>query len=78
MSRGRRYDPALLKADEIEVPVQINGKLRAKIKVPADIDAAALETAARADERMRRALEGKTVRKVVIAPGNKLVNYVVG
>ncbi len=72
------YDEALLKADEIEVPVQVNGKLRAKIKVPADTDAKALEAAARADERVRAAMEGKTVRKVIIAPGNKLVNFVVG
>src|SRR5262249_48640648 len=42
------YDPELLKADEIEVPVQVNGKLRAKLKVPADIDARSLEAAARA------------------------------
>jgi len=59
------------------VPVQVNGKLRAKLKVPADVDAAALEAAARADERVRSAIEGKTVRKVVIASGNKLVNFVV-
>ena len=72
------YDAALLKADEIEVPVQVNGKLRAKLKVPADIDAKALEAAARADERVRSAIEGKTVKKVIIAPGNKLVNLVVG
>jgi leucyl-tRNA synthetase len=76
--RWPAYDEALLKADEIEVPVQVNGKLRAKLKVPADIDAQALEQAARADERVRALLEGKTVRKVIIAPGNKLVNLVVG
>jgi leucyl-tRNA synthetase len=72
------YDAALLKADEIEVPVQVNGKLKAKLKVSPDIDAAALEAAARADERIKSALEGKTVRKVIIAAGNKLVNFVVG
>jgi leucyl-tRNA synthetase len=71
------YDEALLRADEIEVPVQVNGKLRARLKVPADIDTRALEAAARADERIRGQLEGKTVRKVIIAPGNKLVNFVV-
>jgi leucyl-tRNA synthetase len=71
------YDPTLLQADAIEVPVQVNGKLRAKLKVPADVDATALEAAARADERVCAAIEGKTVRKVVIAPGNKLVNFVV-
>jgi leucyl-tRNA synthetase len=70
------YDESLLKAAEVEVPVQVNGKLRAKIKVPADIDAASLEAAARA--AVREHSEGKTVRKVIIAPGNKLVNLVVG
>jgi leucyl-tRNA synthetase len=70
------YDEALLKADLVEVPVQVSGKLRAKIKVPADIDSAGLEAAARA--AVREHIEGKTVRKVIVAPGNKLVNLVVG
>jgi leucyl-tRNA synthetase len=71
------YDPALLKDDEIEVPVQVNGKLRARVTVPADADQGALEAAARADERVAALLEGKTVRKVIVVPG-KLVNFVVG
>ncbi len=71
------YDPALLKDEEIEVPVQVNGKLRARVVVPADADGAAIEVAARRDERIAVLLEGKTVRKVVIVPG-KLVNFVVG
>ena len=71
------YDPALLKDDEVEVPVQVNGKLRGRVVVPADADAAArLEAAARDDERIAALLEGKTVRKVVVVPG-KLVNFVV-
>jgi leucyl-tRNA synthetase len=70
------YDPALLKDDELEVPVQINGKLRGKIVVPADADAAQIETTARRDERIAALLEGKTIRKVVLVPG-KLVNFVV-
>ncbi len=71
------FDPSLLKDDEIEVPVQVNGKLRARITVAAEADASALEAAARADERIAAQLEGKTVRKVVVVPG-KLVNFVVG
>src|SRR5206468_11490192 len=71
------YDPNLLKADMIEVPVQINGKLRAKLQVPADIDAKALEQAALADEKIKGLLEGKTIRKMIVVPG-KLVNVVVG
>ena len=43
------YDPALLKDDEIEIPVQVNGKLRGKVVVPADADSAGIEAAARAD-----------------------------
>ncbi|MBI3412242.1 MAG: leucine--tRNA ligase [Planctomycetes bacterium] len=70
------YDEALLKADQIEVPVQINGKLRGKLQVRADIDPAALEKAALADEKIKALLEGKTVRKVIVVPG-KLVNIVV-
>jgi leucyl-tRNA synthetase len=71
------FDPALLKQDEIEVPIQVNGKLRSKVTVPADIDSAALEKAALADEKIRALIEGKTIRKVIVVP-KKLVNIVVG
>jgi len=71
-----RYDESLLKADTIEVPVQINGKLRGKVTVAADIDAAGLEKAALSDEKIRGLLEGKTIRKVIVVPG-KMVNVVV-
>src|SRR5205823_11129123 len=72
-----KYDPALTRADEIEVPVQVNGKLRSKVQVPADIDEATLRELALADERIRGLLEGKQVRKVIVVPG-KLVNIVCG
>jgi leucyl-tRNA synthetase len=71
------YDPELTKAEEIEVPVQINGKVRARLKAPAGIDNAALEQAALADAGVRAHLEGKKVRKIVVVP-QKLVNIVVG
>jgi leucyl-tRNA synthetase len=71
------YDPALLKDEEIEVPVQLNGKLRGRVVVPADADGPQLEAAARRDERIAALLEGKSIRKVVVVPG-KLVNFVVG
>ena len=71
------FDPALTKADEIEVPVQINGKVRLRLTVPAEIDKAELEKTALADERVRQLMEGKQVRKVIVVPG-KLVNIVVG
>jgi leucyl-tRNA synthetase len=71
-----KYDPDLVRADEIEVPVQVNGKLRSRLTVPADIDDDALQTRALEDPRVRAALEGKRVRKVIVVP-QKLVNVVV-
>ncbi|MEM7683136.1 MAG: class I tRNA ligase family protein [Planctomycetota bacterium] len=71
------YDPALLIDDTIELPVQVNGKLRGKVTVPADADRQAVEDAARAEPNVAVHLEGKTIRKVVVVPG-KLVNLVVG
>ncbi len=68
-------DPALLVDDEIEIPIQIKGKLRSKIMVPADIDEASLEAAALADPRIVEVLDGAEVRKVIVIPG-KLVNIV--
>jgi leucyl-tRNA synthetase len=70
------YDEALLAETEIEVPVQINGKLRGKVKVPADADQAAIQCAAEADETIAKQLAGKSVVKVVVVPG-RLVNFVV-
>jgi leucyl-tRNA synthetase len=68
---------AALNDEAIEVPVQVNGKLRGRVVVPADADGPRLEAAARGDERIAALLEGKTIRKVVVVPG-KLVNFVVG
>jgi leucyl-tRNA synthetase len=73
-----KFDPCLVQADTIEVPVQVNGKKKTVLTVPADIDQAALQAAALADERVRALLEGKQVRKIHLAPGNKLVNIVIG
>jgi leucyl-tRNA synthetase len=70
------YVEALTRAEEIEVPVQINGKLRSKITMPADSEEAALRAAALADERIRALITGKNVRKVIVVP-RKLVNIVV-
>jgi leucyl-tRNA synthetase len=71
------FDPALTRADKIEVPVQVNGKVRSKVTVAADIDEAGLREAALADEKVRGLIEGKTIRKVIVVP-RKLVNIVVG
>jgi leucyl-tRNA synthetase len=70
-----QFDPELAKPDEIEVPVQVNGKLKARLKVPAEIDDAALEAAALADETVKAAIAGKTVKMVKVVP-RKLVNVV--
>ncbi|MGE9267470.1 MAG: class I tRNA ligase family protein, partial [Verrucomicrobiales bacterium] len=69
------FDPALLVESEIEMVVQVNGKLRAKIMVPAEAAKEAIEEAALADEKVRTHTEGKTVRKVIVVP-KKLVNIV--
>jgi leucyl-tRNA synthetase len=71
------YDPALVKEDVIEVPVQVNGKLKARLSVPADIDDERLKAAAFADERVSGQVAGKAVLKVIVVP-RKLVNIVVG
>ncbi|HEX6418944.1 MAG TPA: leucine--tRNA ligase [Acidimicrobiales bacterium] len=70
-------DPALLVDETIVIPVQVNGKVRARVHVPADADAGTVEAAARADERVAALLAGGTVRKVIAVPG-RLVNFVVG
>jgi leucyl-tRNA synthetase len=70
-------DPQLHKSDTIEVPVQVNGKVRSRIVVPADSDEKTLETAALADPKVQANIVGKTIRKVIVAKG-KLVNVVVG
>jgi leucyl-tRNA synthetase len=70
------FDPNLLKADEIEVPVQVNGKLRARLSVPAGANEATLRETALADARIQELIGGKQVRKVIVVPG-KLVNIVV-
>jgi len=69
-------DPALLVDDTIDVPVQINGKVRGKVTVAAGASDADHEAAARADVRIAELLTGATVRKVVVVPG-RMVNFVV-
>ena len=68
-------DPALLVDDTVEIPVQVNGKVRAHITVAADADAAAIEAIALADPKVVKAIEGNAVQRVVVVPG-RMVNVV--
>jgi leucyl-tRNA synthetase len=70
------FDPALAKEDEIEFAVQVNGKLRGRIVVPAETPEDQVQAKALADEKVRAALDGKQVMKVIVIAG-KLVNVVV-
>lgn len=69
------YDPVVARSSEIVVPVQVNGKLRGRLTVPADITEDALREAALAEASVRLHTAGKTVQKVIVARG-KLVNVV--
>jgi leucyl-tRNA synthetase len=69
-------DPALLARDEVEIALQINGKLRDRMPAPAGADRAALATLARDRPRVQAHIDGKDVVKVIVVP-SKLVNFVV-
>jgi leucyl-tRNA synthetase len=71
-----KYDPALAKEDEIEIPVQVNGKLRAVITVPAGSTENIIGEVALADEKVQSSIAGKKIVKKIIVPG-KLINLVV-
>jgi leucyl-tRNA synthetase len=70
-----KYDPALAKEDEVEIPVQINGKLRSRIVVPADAPENDVRARAQADDKIGAMIAGKQIVKVIVVPG-KLVNIV--
>jgi leucyl-tRNA synthetase len=69
-------DERWLAAESVEYPIQVNGKVRSRVTVPADADATAVEAAALADEKVTAALGGRAPRKVIVVPG-RLVNVVV-
>ena len=71
-----KSDPELAKEDELEIPVQINGKLVTVIKASVDAESKAIESAALADEKIQGRIAGKTVAKIIVVP-RKLVNLVV-
>jgi leucyl-tRNA synthetase len=71
-----KYDPVLAKEDEIEIPVQVNGKLRSLVVVAADASEETIRERGLSDEKIKSLLTGKQIVKVIIVPG-KLVNIVV-
>jgi leucyl-tRNA synthetase len=72
-----KFDAALLVESEIEIPVQVNGKLRDVIKVSATADNATIEAAAKNSEKVKPFIEGKTIKKIIVVP-KKMVNLIVG
>jgi leucyl-tRNA synthetase len=71
-----QFDEQLTQEDEVEIPIQVNGKLRSKIRVPAGIDEESLKARVLSDEKIRPLIAGKQLVKWIIVPG-KLVNIVV-
>jgi leucyl-tRNA synthetase len=71
-----RYDPALVISERLTIPIQVNGKLRSKIEVPADSSEEQVVTLARQDAKLVEWLQGKQPRKVIYVE-KKLVNFVV-
>ena len=72
-----KFDPALLVESTIEIPVQVSGKLRDKLIVPAESTQQQLEEAALASAKVKEFIVGKTVKKIIVVP-KKLVNVVAG
>jgi leucyl-tRNA synthetase len=79
LQSGARFpvaDESLAKADEIEIPIQVNGKLRSRVLTAPETAKETLEAAALADERVKQFTSGKQIVKIVVVP-NRLVNIVV-
>ncbi|MDP9001447.1 MAG: class I tRNA ligase family protein, partial [Myxococcota bacterium] len=71
------FDPALVQDERVEIAVQVNGKLRGTITIPADADEGAAREAALAEERVRTHVDGKTEKKFIYVKG-KIANFIVG
>jgi len=69
-------DEAAAREDSIEIPVQVNGKVRDRVVVPADASEDAIKAAALASEQVQKYLEGREPRKVIVA-NKRLVNVVI-
>jgi leucyl-tRNA synthetase len=70
------FDESLIKAATVEIPVQINGKLRSKVIVAEDADENTIKEAALADPRVQELIAGKTIKKTIVVAG-RMVNLVV-
>ncbi len=70
------WEESLIKSDTVEVVFQVNGKLRSQMQMPSDAATDEMESAALADERIKKLTEGKKIKKIIVVPG-KLVNIVV-
>jgi leucyl-tRNA synthetase len=71
------FDAGEIAGDTVEYPVQVNGKVRGRVVFDRTLAGKALEDAVLAHETVKAAIEGKTVKKLVIVPG-KIINIVVG
>ncbi len=69
--------PIVFKAEQVELVVQINGKLRSKVRVPSAANQETIEEKVKEDPKVKQAIEGKMIKKIIIVPG-KLVNVVAG
>lgn len=75
-ARFPAYDPSLAKADELEVPIQINGKTRSKIKIPAETTDEEIKNLALTDKKIFDLINGKEIVKIIVVP-KRLINIVV-
>ena len=71
------YDETLLKDETIELPVQVAGKMKGKVAMPVDADEAVVKELVLADEKILAALEGRSIRKLILVPG-RIVNLIPG
>ncbi len=70
------FDPALVKDDTVEIGVQVNGKVRGSVQIPADASQDAAVVEARKDAKVAAYVDGKTIKKVIYVPG-KILNFIV-
>jgi leucyl-tRNA synthetase len=79
ISETRRWpvaDPELAQREELEIPIQVNGKLRSRVIAAPDVSEEDLRASALADERVRALIDGREVVKVIVVP-RRLVNVVI-